>query len=66
MDVQMDIAGHTRLKTFPGQHPFGYIDYVMVSDGIEVLDVNVPNNHLSRVASDHLPLVVDMRVTALE
>jgi endonuclease/exonuclease/phosphatase family metal-dependent hydrolase len=38
------------------------IDHVFVSKGIEVLDVRVPDWPLARAASDHLPLVVDIRL----
>ena len=59
-DVQVGLAGHKRRKTFPGRHPFGYIDHILINDRIEVDRVRVPSHHLARVASDHLPLVVDL------
>jgi endonuclease/exonuclease/phosphatase family metal-dependent hydrolase len=37
------------------------IDYVFVEPGLEVTDVEVPETELVRVASDHLPLVVEVR-----
>jgi endonuclease/exonuclease/phosphatase family metal-dependent hydrolase len=36
------------------------IDHVFVSRSIEVLDVHAPDGALARIASDHLPLVVDI------
>ena len=49
-------------STFPSPLPVLRIDHVFVSPGIEVHDVTAPFNPLTRVASDHLPLVMDFEV----
>lgn len=46
-------------STFPSPLPVLRIDHHFVSPGIEVEDVFAPYDPLSRVASDHLPLVMD-------
>lgn len=46
-------------STFPSQLPVLRIDHLFVSPGIEVRDVTAPFDPLTRVASDHLPLVMD-------
>ena len=38
------------------------IDHLFVSPGIEVHDVTAPFSPLTRVASDHLPLVMDFEL----
>ena len=38
------------------------IDHHFVSPGVEVQDVFAPFDPLSRVASDHLPLVMDFEL----
>ena len=48
--------------TFPTPLPFLRIDHVFVSRSIEVLGVEVVRTAAARVASDHLPLLVDFRV----
>jgi endonuclease/exonuclease/phosphatase family metal-dependent hydrolase len=48
--------------TFPSQLPVLRIDHLFVSREIRVLDVFVPFDPLTRVASDHLPLVMDFQV----
>jgi endonuclease/exonuclease/phosphatase family metal-dependent hydrolase len=63
-DVQDVLPGHQRLKTLPGRHPYGYIDHVFVGERIEPAAIHVPLHHLARVSSDHLPLVVDLRMAA--
>ncbi|MHB8284251.1 MAG: endonuclease/exonuclease/phosphatase family protein [Caulobacteraceae bacterium] len=62
-DVQR-VAGRRRggrsVKTFPSRMPMLRIDHMFVSRSIEVLDVHAPDSALARIASDHLPLVVDI------
>jgi len=48
------------LRTWSGRVPLRRIDHVLVSEGIHVVGAYVPRTELSRVASDHLPLVVDL------
>lgn len=61
-NVQNELQGHTPLKTFLGRHPFGYIDHVLINERIETVAVRVPYTQLTRMASDHLPLVVDFKI----
>ena len=51
-------------STFPSQLPVLRIDHVFVSPEIVVRDVFAPYDPLTRVASDHLPLVMDFEVAA--
>jgi endonuclease/exonuclease/phosphatase family metal-dependent hydrolase len=51
-----------RSPTFPSSLPILAIDHVFVSAGVGVDAVTTPLDPLSRVASDHLPLVVDLRL----
>ena len=46
-------------STFPSPLPVLRIDHLFVSEGIQVRDVSAPFDPLTRVASDHLPLVMD-------
>lgn len=48
--------------TFPSPLPVLRIDHVFVSPEIAVTDVFAPFEPLTRIASDHLPLVVDFEV----
>jgi endonuclease/exonuclease/phosphatase family metal-dependent hydrolase len=43
--------------------PIRRIDHIFVGDGFRVLNTEVPRTRLTRVASDHLPLVVDLELT---
>jgi endonuclease/exonuclease/phosphatase family metal-dependent hydrolase len=48
------------LRTWSGRMPLRRIDHVFVGEDVRVEDLHVPRNRLSRVASDHLPMVVDL------
>lgn len=61
-DVRSNDGEHIPRGTFSGRFPLHRIDHVFASEQVEVLDIRVPRTHLARVASDHLPLVVDLRV----
>jgi endonuclease/exonuclease/phosphatase family metal-dependent hydrolase len=61
-DAQLALPGHTPLRTFSSLHPFMRIDHIMLSPRIDVKQVRVPRNDLTRVASDHVPLVADLQV----
>ena len=47
------------LLSFPSRSPRAELDFVLVSDGIEVLDFRIPDVRFS----DHRPLVCDFRIT---
>lgn len=49
-------------STFPSQLPVLRIDHLFVSPEIQVRDVFAPFDPLTRVASDHLPLVMDFEL----
>ncbi len=57
--------GHETLKprpTFFSRYPLSRIDHIFVDPATEVLNVEIPSTRLTRVASDHLPLVVDIAI----
>jgi endonuclease/exonuclease/phosphatase family metal-dependent hydrolase len=51
-----------RRRTYPGLFPILHLDHIYYAGRIEVLQVELPRTRLSLVASDHLPLVADVRV----
>lgn len=59
-DVQRTIEGHRPVRTFSSFRPFARIDHIFVSAAIRPQRVFVPRTQLTRVASDHLPLVTDL------
>jgi endonuclease/exonuclease/phosphatase family metal-dependent hydrolase len=59
-DVQLARSDFRPLKTFAALFPFSRIDHIFVSMHFEVQKIQVPQNHLTRVASDHLPLIADL------
>jgi endonuclease/exonuclease/phosphatase family metal-dependent hydrolase len=56
----------TPTATFPSSFPFMRIDHVFLTKGLETVGVSSPYGPLARTASDHLPLVVDLEITAAD
>jgi endonuclease/exonuclease/phosphatase family metal-dependent hydrolase len=53
--------GHTEW-TFPSHHPIVRFDHLFVSPDLKVEGVQIAQTKLTKVASDHLPLIVKLRV----
>jgi endonuclease/exonuclease/phosphatase family metal-dependent hydrolase len=64
-DAQVALDGHRPRSTFFGRFPTARLDHVFVDPSIEVRAVEVPKTELSRLASDHLPLIVELRFPSL-
>ncbi|MEN8108179.1 MAG: endonuclease/exonuclease/phosphatase family protein [Pseudomonadota bacterium] len=63
-DAQIELESHRPRRTFFGRFPTARIDHVFVDQSIEVLDIEVPDTELARLASDHLPLIAELRLPA--
>lgn len=61
-DAQLCLNGHRPKRTWFSHYPLSRIDHVFVGRHVEVLSVDVPRSQLAGVASDHLPLVVDLNL----
>jgi endonuclease/exonuclease/phosphatase family metal-dependent hydrolase len=61
-DVQAPRAGFRPLGTFSSVQPLVRLDHIFASAHFEHQGVVVVRNALTRLASDHLPLVADLRV----
>lgn len=62
-DAQLKIYPQKHKATWFSQFPIRSIDHVFVSSDIEVVGVEVPHTHLDQQASDHLPLIVDFKIS---
>ncbi len=59
----VDLSHHLRRrKTYPGVLPMFHLDHIYVAGGLQVEKVSLPRTKLTLVASDHLPLVADVRL----
>ncbi len=61
-DAQVEASLHTPRSTWFGHYPIARIDHIFISPQIEVAYVDVGDDHLSRVASDHRPLFAELRI----
>jgi endonuclease/exonuclease/phosphatase family metal-dependent hydrolase len=51
-----------RRRTYPGLFPLLHLDHIYFEGDVEIRHIALPRTRLSLVASDHLPLVADVRV----
>jgi len=59
----IDLYRHLRRRrTYPGFFPVLHLDHIYFTGRIEIRRVELPRSRLALVASDHLPLVADIRV----
>lgn len=65
-DAQRWLGTSRQRPTYPSRAPLLRLDHVFVSQSIEVLGAEVIRTPLARIASDHLPLLVDFRVVTRE
>jgi endonuclease/exonuclease/phosphatase family metal-dependent hydrolase len=61
-DAQIELDRHRPRSTFFSRFPTARIDHLFVGPGVAVADIEVPETELVRVASDHLPLIVELRL----
>ena len=52
-----------RRRTYPGLFPFLHLDHIYYDGNIEVRQISLPRTPKTLMASDHLPLVADLRIS---
>jgi endonuclease/exonuclease/phosphatase family metal-dependent hydrolase len=61
----VDLYPHLkRRRTYPGFFPVLHLDHIYFSGNVEIRQITLERTRLSMVASDHLPLVADVRIRA--
>jgi endonuclease/exonuclease/phosphatase family metal-dependent hydrolase len=65
-ESQETAYGYKSRNTFPGRYPVSRIDHIFTSSEFRTLKVEVPRTHLTRLASDHLPIVAELALPAEE
>jgi len=59
----IDLRKHLkRRRTYPGVFPVLHLDHIYYDGKVEVERLELPRTRLALMASDHLPLVADLRV----
>jgi endonuclease/exonuclease/phosphatase family metal-dependent hydrolase len=59
----IDIQSHLkRRRTYPGIFPVVHLDHIYYEGDVEVRSVELPRNRKALMASDHLPLVANLRI----
>jgi endonuclease/exonuclease/phosphatase family metal-dependent hydrolase len=63
-DAQRSAGLGRTVPTFPSAFPVLRIDHCFISPGVKITGVQAPFSPLARMASDHLPLVIDFELEA--
>jgi endonuclease/exonuclease/phosphatase family metal-dependent hydrolase len=59
----IDLRAHLRRRrTYPGVFPVLHLDHIYYDGKVEVVKVELPRTRFSLMASDHLPLVAELKV----
>jgi endonuclease/exonuclease/phosphatase family metal-dependent hydrolase len=59
----IDLRTHLRRRrTYPGFFPILHLDHIYYEGHVEVVRVELPRTRKSLVASDHLPLLAELRI----
>jgi endonuclease/exonuclease/phosphatase family metal-dependent hydrolase len=63
-DIRTLVTPSPRLRTFPTRFPSLAVDHIFVNERLLVDAVTVVRNAATRIASDHFPLVAELRLTS--
>jgi endonuclease/exonuclease/phosphatase family metal-dependent hydrolase len=63
-DIQHHVDSKRPQKTWPSWFPVARLDYIFTSADIKATNVLVPRTHLTRTASDHLPLIAELHISS--
>jgi len=59
----VDLRKHLRRRrTYPGVFPVLHLDHIYYEGTVDVVKVEMPRTRLALLASDHLPLVAELKV----
>ncbi len=59
----IDLRQHLRRrKTYPGMFPMLHLDHIYYDGQVEVVKMELPRTRAALIASDHLPLVAELKV----
>lgn len=61
-DVQLRFGSHRPAGTFFSRFPRARIDHIFLDPTLKVTDIVVPRTELTKLASDHLPLITEFQL----
>jgi endonuclease/exonuclease/phosphatase family metal-dependent hydrolase len=64
-DAQHRLKNHRAKNTFYTRFPLFRIDHIFVNERVEVVNIEVPRSRTAMRASDHLPLIAELKVLPL-
>lgn len=60
----IDLSKHLKRggRSYPGFFPVLHLDHIYYEGKVEVMKVSMPRDRMALIASDHLPLVADLKI----
>jgi endonuclease/exonuclease/phosphatase family metal-dependent hydrolase len=58
----IDLRSHLRRRTYPGVFPVLHLDHIYYDGRVEVVKLDLPRTRRALMASDHLPLVAELKI----
>jgi endonuclease/exonuclease/phosphatase family metal-dependent hydrolase len=65
-DAQKSVPRQRARATFSSKYPLLRVDHLFITADLRVIHVQVPRTPLIRLASDHLPIIVDLELSPLD
>ena len=60
----VDLFPHVqRRRTYPGFFPLLHLDHIYYLGNVEIRNIDLPTSRLAKMASDHLPLIAEIRLS---
>jgi endonuclease/exonuclease/phosphatase family metal-dependent hydrolase len=60
----IDLLPHLKWRrTYPGLLPIFHLDHIYYAGHVEIVNLYVPRGWRALIASDHLPLLAELRIT---
>lgn len=60
--IHFHVPGRRHIRTFPSFFPLGLVDHIFLGKTVKAVKIEVPRTQLEKTASDHLPLIVELRI----
>jgi endonuclease/exonuclease/phosphatase family metal-dependent hydrolase len=65
VNVQTEMGKARHRKTWFGRFPIACIDHIFLGPGFEVVKVDIGDSRLARLASDHRPLLAEIKIAGV-
>ena len=63
IEIKKELYGKSTMSSFKGKEKGLHIDYIFVSEDLEIIDVDIVKDNINgKYPSDHYPLIADIKM----